>query len=58
MYMYMYIGCVRGLSGEGMPMFRHNDIRGNLYIRINVDFPDDQFLSEEDFKVSDVYSPV
>lgn len=43
-------GCVRGLTNEGMPMFRHNEIRGNLYIRIDVDFPEDQFLTEENLK--------
>ena len=32
-------------------MFRHNDIRGNLYIRVDVEFPEDQFLSETDLKV-------
>ena len=46
-----YLGCVRGLSNEGMPMFRHNEIRGNLYIRIDVEFPEDQFLSDDDLKV-------
>ena len=44
-------GCVRGLPKEGMPMFRHNEIRGNLYIRIDVNFPEDQFNSEDDLKV-------
>lgn len=43
-------GSVRGLSGEGMPMFRHNEIRGNLYIRIDVEFPENQFVSEDDLK--------
>lgn len=44
-------GSVRGMSGEGMPMFRHNEIRGNLYIRIDVEFPENQFLEEDDLKV-------
>ena len=47
----IHVGCVRGLSGEGMPMFRHSEIRGNLYIRIDVEFPEDQFVTEDDLKV-------
>ena len=52
MHIFMVLGCVRGLSNEGMPMFRHNEIRGNLYIRIDVEFPEDQFLSEDNLQVS------
>ena len=44
-------GSIRGLPNEGMPMFRHNEIRGNLYIRIDVEFPENSFLEEDDFKV-------
>ena len=56
-YVYVFmlthtLGCVRGLSNEGMPMFRHNEIRGNLYIRFDIDFPGDQFLPEDNLKVS------
>ena len=50
-FFFVLLGCVRGLPNEGMPMFRHNEIRGNLYIRIDVEFPEDQFLSADDLQV-------
>ncbi|KAK6034193.1 DnaJ region [Cooperia oncophora] len=39
--------CVRGIVGEGMPQRRHHDIRGNLYIKFDVTFPNDHFLEDE-----------
>ncbi len=26
------IGCIHGLEGEGMPVFRRPDVKGNLYV--------------------------
>ncbi|KAK6025928.1 DnaJ region [Ostertagia ostertagi] len=39
--------CVRGIVGEGMPQRRHHDIRGNLYVKFDVTFPNDHFLEDE-----------
>ncbi len=44
-------GCVRGLEGEGMPYFRHHEIRGNLYVVFEVEFPENHFLDEDGIKV-------
>uniref|UniRef100_A0A158P6I8 DnaJ domain-containing protein n=1 Tax=Angiostrongylus cantonensis TaxID=6313 RepID=A0A158P6I8_ANGCA len=39
--------CIRGIIGEGMPHRRHRDIRGNLYIKFSVTFPNEHFLEDE-----------
>ncbi len=44
-------GCVRGLEGEGMPYLRHHEIRGNLYVVFEVEFPENHFLDEDGIKV-------
>ena len=31
--------------------YKHHDLRGNLYFIFDVEFPDDNFASEEDLKV-------
>ena len=43
---------IRGITGEGMPMFRHNDLRGNLYIKFDVEFPKNSYLDEDGIKVT------
>ena len=47
------LGCVRGIQGEGMPQFRHPDIKGNLYVKFNVKFPEDNFADEKTLSVRD-----
>ena len=37
-----------------MPQFRHPDIKGNLYIKFNVKFPEDNFADEKTLSVRDV----
>ncbi|EYC40517.1 hypothetical protein Y032_0608g593 [Ancylostoma ceylanicum] len=39
--------CIRGIVGEGMPQRRHHDIRGNLYVKFDVAFPNDHFIEDE-----------
>lgn len=54
-FQYMFsslLGTVRGIRDEGMPQVRHSNLRGNLYIQFDVEFPDNAFLEEEDLKVS------
>ena len=45
-------GSVKGLREWGMPQFRNTDIKGNLYISFNIEFPESGFLPEEDMEVS------
>ena len=49
-----HTGMVKGIADEGMPQFRHSDVKGNLYVQFDVEFPGDNFLQEEDIKVSNV----
>ena len=46
------VGCIRGVAGEGMPIYKRSTTNGNLYIRFNVIFPEKNFLDEEKLKVS------
>ena len=39
-------GSVKGIKGEGMPIYRNPFEKGNLYIKFNVEFPENQFISE------------
>jgi len=39
-------GSVKGIRGEGMPIYRNPFEKGNLYIKFNVEFPANQFISE------------
>lgn len=44
-------GCVRGIVGEGMPLYKNPFEKGDLYIRIEVDFPENYFAPEAKLKV-------
>jgi len=39
-------GAVRGIVGEGMPRYKHPELRGNLYVRFEIEFPPNHFSSE------------
>lgn len=39
--------------GEGMPFYRNPFERGNLYIKFEVNFPQNNFVSEPQLKVSE-----
>ncbi|KAG0725455.1 DnaJ subfamily A member 2 [Chionoecetes opilio] len=43
-------GCVRGIVGEGMPIYKNPFEKGDLYIRIEVDFPENYFAPEGKLK--------
>ena len=47
--------CVKGIPEEGMPQFRHPELKGNLYVHFDVQFPENAFLEEKDLKVSRGY---
>ena len=48
---------MKGIRGWGLPQFRHQDIKGNLYIRFTITFPDSGFLAtEEDREVREYVS--
>lgn len=45
-------GCIKGLSGEGMMSYRHHT-KGNLYFEFEIDFPPENFITEDEkFAVS------
>ncbi len=35
----LFIGFVQVLKGEGMPLFRRHDVKGDLYVEYNVILP-------------------
>ena len=41
-------GSIKGVRELGMSQFRHTDIKGNLYIKFEIVFPDSGFLPEEE----------
>lgn len=43
-------GTIRGIENEGMPMYRNPYEKGNLYIKFDVKFPENNVLSEEAIK--------
>ena len=48
---FLFPGCKRVVEGEGMPMFRHPFEKGNLIIKFNIEFPENNFASEDKLKV-------
>lgn len=46
--------CVRGIKEEGMPVYRHTEVKGNLYITFEVEFPESGSLTEPSIVVSDI----
>jgi len=45
-------GSVRAIAKEGMPIHKNPFEKGNLYIKFDVVFPENNSLSEEAIKVS------
>jgi len=39
-------GSIKGIRGEGMPIYRNPFEKGNLYIKFNVEFPPNHFIDE------------
>lgn len=50
-------GAIRGLIGEGMPTYKHPEVKGNLYIKFDVEFPDSNFVSGDLIKKLESYLP-
>lgn len=44
-------GSSRCILKEGMPIYKNPFEKGNLYIKFDVDFPENNFMSIESFKV-------
>ncbi|XP_054165410.1 dnaJ homolog subfamily A member 2-like [Oppia nitens] len=43
-------GSVKGIRGEGMPIYRNPFEKGNLYIKFNIEFPKNHFIDEDKLK--------
>lgn len=37
-------GCIRGVVGEGMPTYKRPFDKGNLYVKFEIEFPENNFL--------------
>jgi DnaJ-class molecular chaperone len=45
-------GAMKTVMGEGMPEYRNPFVKGNLHITFDVTFPPNNFVSEDQLKVS------
>lgn len=43
-------GCVRGVIGEGMPIYKNPFEKGDLYVKFDVAFPENYFATENKLK--------
>lgn len=50
-------GTIKGVKGEGMPIYRNPFEHGNLYIKFQVEFPEKHFTSEENLKQIETILP-
>ncbi|XP_013776656.1 dnaJ homolog subfamily A member 2-like [Limulus polyphemus] len=50
-------GTLKGVQGEGMPIYRDPFERGNLYVKLDVEFPSDHFLDEENLELLEKLLP-
>ncbi|CAG2163536.1 unnamed protein product, partial [Oppiella nova] len=50
-------GAVKGIRGEGMPIYRNPFEKGNLYIKFNVEFPENHFINEAQLKQFEAILP-
>lgn len=44
-------GTIRGIPKEGMPIYRNPYEKGNLYIKFDVKFPENDTFNEDTIKV-------
>ena len=44
-------GDVKGVRGEGMPIYKNPFEKGNLYVRFEITFPNDNFTNEQVLQV-------
>uniref|UniRef100_UPI00358E37F4 dnaJ homolog subfamily A member 2-like n=1 Tax=Myxine glutinosa TaxID=7769 RepID=UPI00358E37F4 len=40
----IFPGCIRGVPGEGMPQYRNPFEKGNLYVKFEVEFPNNHWI--------------
>lgn len=45
-------GCIRMVKGEGMPQYRNPFEKGDLYVKFDVQFPENNWISAEKLNVS------
>ena len=45
-------GDVKGITGEGMPFYKNPFEKGNLYVKFDVTFPEDNFVNEKILEVT------
>lgn len=50
-------GSVKGIKGEGMPIYRNPFEKGNLYVKFNIEFPENNFISEKSLKLFEKLLP-
>lgn len=50
---FVFTGSIRVVRGEGMPHYRNPFEKGDLYIKFDVLFPDNNWINPEKLAVSD-----
>ncbi|KAH8020097.1 hypothetical protein HPB51_024459 [Rhipicephalus microplus] len=48
-------GSIKGVRGEGMPIYRNPLEKGNLYIKFDVEFPENHFAGREALQAIEVF---
>ena len=49
-------GCIRGVVGEGMPTYKRPFDKGNLYVKFEIEFPENNFLPLDKLQVRKLVS--
>lgn len=50
-------GDLKVVSGEGMPQYKNPFEKGNLYVKFEIQFPDNNFATEEQMKMLERFLP-
>ncbi|PKY41156.1 putative molecular chaperone [Rhizophagus irregularis] len=50
-------GAVKCIAGEGMPQYKRSSDKGNLYVRFNVEFPPDMWITPDKIKKLEALLP-
>lgn len=50
-FLHCVAGCVRMVKGEGMPQYRNPFEKGDLYIKFDVQFPENNWIDADKLNV-------
>jgi len=44
-------GAIKCIADEGMPQYKRSSEKGNLYVRFNIEFPPDRWITPDKIEV-------